>query len=124
MTTEMRGRAPAGWRRRASQRAIDVTRLQPCAASFVAGESVPLGRMLVAGSEPPDHVEGRTASALVNDDRHADAEEPPEEDLDRRVVERVEVAHRNEEAEPGGEDRPEEKREPAIAHRRAAAADR
>src|SRR5580765_578279 len=45
MTTERRGRAPAGCRRRASQRAIDVTRPQPWAASSDAPGDVPFGRM-------------------------------------------------------------------------------
>src|SRR5689334_21220398 len=47
MTTETRGVAPAGWRRRASQRAIDVTRPHPCGDSSGASLMLPFGRMSV-----------------------------------------------------------------------------
>src|SRR5437773_4533161 len=82
------------------------------------------GRQLISGSEAPDHVEGRAAPALVDGDRHADAEEAPEEDLDGRVVEGVEVAHRDQEADARGEDRPQHEPEPPVGDRARTAADR
>src|SRR5690348_3967184 len=51
MTTERRGRAPAASRRRASQRAMEVTRLQPGAAS--AGAPEPLRLCRTFSSSPP-----------------------------------------------------------------------
>src|SRR2546426_1746987 len=83
-----------------------------------------LGSALIARPEAPDHVEGRATPALVDGDRHADAEEAPEEDLDGRVVEGVEVAHRDEEAEARGEDRPYHEPEPPVGDGARAAADR
>src|SRR5207249_6035515 len=78
----------------------------------------------VSRAEAPDHVEGRAAPALVDGDRHADAEEAPEEDLDGRVVEGVEVAHRDQEADARGEDRPQHEPEPPVGDRARAATDR
>src|SRR5712664_171522 len=83
-----------------------------------------LGSALISRPEAPDHVEGRAAPALVDGDRHADAEEAPEEDLDGRVVEGVEVAHRDEEADARGEDRPQHESEPPVGDRARAATDR
>src|SRR4029077_1692385 len=78
---------------------------------------------LLALSEPVDHVELGTPSREVRGDGGADAEEAPEHDLDGRVVEGVEVPHRDEEAESRGEDRPLREREPAIADGPATAVD-
>src|SRR4029453_18736139 len=71
--------------------------------------------------EPVDDVEPGPATRKVRRDRRADAEQAPEKDLDRRVVERVEVAHRDQEAEPRREDRPQREREPGVADRVAGA---
>src|SRR4029077_2753902 len=81
-------------------------------------------RSLLALPEAPDDVEGRPSPVAMHHDRHADAEETPEEDLNRRIVEGVEVAHRDEEAEAGGEDCPQNQPEAPVAHRAAPARDR
>jgi hypothetical protein len=47
MTTDTRGAAVTGWRRRASQRAIEVTRLHPGSIVPSDGGEDPFGRMSV-----------------------------------------------------------------------------
>src|SRR5882724_2603564 len=74
-------------------------------------------RMLVPRPEAPDDVERRSPAVAMGHDRHPDAEQAPEEDLDGRVVERVEVADRDQETDPGGEDRPQDERQPPVSHR-------
>src|SRR5262245_9382171 len=122
----MSTRAPGGTVPPAPQLSAASTSHQTAPASRPAARPTPASArrcILVSRPETPDAVERRPPAVAMRDDRHPDAEQAPEEDLDGRVVERVEVADRDQEPHPGGEDRPQDERQPPVAHRAAAAVD-